>query len=88
MTEIYVETENYRAAVDAIAAMTGRDPDDIKTAMGEGNIWPMSIRADVIKQSGPEEEDEADLLEDGSTPTPDPDFIDEEEDENPKGVVR
>ena len=48
MAEIYVETENYGAAVDAIAAMTGRDPDDIKTALGEaGNIWPESIRGDV-----------------------------------------
>jgi hypothetical protein len=48
MTEIYVETGNYRAAVNAIAAMTGLDLDEIKIALGEfGNIWPMSIRGDA-----------------------------------------
>ena len=48
MAEIYVPTENYRRAVDAIAAMTGVDPDEIKIALGEeGNIWPMSIRAEA-----------------------------------------
>jgi hypothetical protein len=47
MTEIYVPTENYRRAVDAIAVMTGVDPDEIKIALGEhGNIWPMSIAND------------------------------------------
>ena len=35
------------------------------------------------------DEDEADFIEDGSTPAPDEaDFISEEEDENPSGVVR
>jgi len=44
MAEIYVPTENYRRAVDAIAAMTGVDPDQIKIALGEhGNVWPESI---------------------------------------------
>ncbi|WP_159010037.1 hypothetical protein [Bradyrhizobium sp. S69] len=46
MAEIYIETENYRRAVAAIAAMTNTDPDDIKIAFGEaGNIWPESIHA-------------------------------------------
>lgn len=45
MTEIYLPIENYRRAVDAIAAMTGVDPDEIKIALGEeGDIWPMSIQ--------------------------------------------
>jgi hypothetical protein len=46
MAEIYVPTEAYRAAVNAIAAKTGADPDEIKIALGEaGNIWPVSICA-------------------------------------------
>jgi hypothetical protein len=50
MLEIYIPTEQYRAAVNAIAAITGIDTDDIKTALGEeGNIWPLSIQADVIR---------------------------------------
>lgn len=49
MTEHYVETEQYRAAVNAIATMTHLDPDEIKTALGEeGNIWPNSIRVDAV----------------------------------------
>ena len=41
MTEHYVETEAYNAAVNAIAAMTLLDPNEIKIALGEeGNIWP------------------------------------------------
>jgi hypothetical protein len=45
MAEIYIPTENYRRAVDAIAAMTGVDPDEIKIALGEhGNMWPESIQ--------------------------------------------
>jgi hypothetical protein len=44
MTEHYVENEAYNAAVNAIAAITLIDPDDIKVALGEhGNIWPISI---------------------------------------------
>jgi 3-oxoacyl-[acyl-carrier-protein] synthase III len=44
MAEIYVPTEAYRAAVNAIAAKTGVDPDEIKITLGEaGNIWPASI---------------------------------------------
>ena len=44
MAEIYVPTEQYRAAVNAIAALTSIDPDEIKIALGEdGNIWPISI---------------------------------------------
>jgi hypothetical protein len=45
MTEIYVPTEAYRAAVNAIAAKTGIEADEIKIALGEhGNIWPETIR--------------------------------------------
>jgi hypothetical protein len=48
MPEIYIPTEQYRAAVNAIAALTGADTDDVKIALGEkGNIWPDSIRANV-----------------------------------------
>jgi hypothetical protein len=46
MAEIYIPTEQYRAAVNAIAAMAGIDPDDVKITLGElANIWPESIRA-------------------------------------------
>lgn len=34
------------------------------------------------------DDDEADMLEDGGAPTPAPDFISKEEDENPSGVLR
>lgn len=45
MAEIYIETEQYRRAVAAIAAMTNADPDDVKIALGEeANIWPASIK--------------------------------------------
>jgi hypothetical protein len=45
MAEIYIPTEQYRAAVAAIAALTNLDPDEIKIALGEnGNIWPSSIK--------------------------------------------
>ncbi len=92
MAEIYIPTEQYRAAVNAIAAATNVDPDEIKIALGEeGNIWPASIRAMPAhseKQRGPDDKEEADLLEDGDAPTPDPDFIDEGEDAKPKGVVQ
>ena len=45
MAEIYIQTEQYRTAVNAIAARTGIDPDEIKIALGEeGNIWPASIQ--------------------------------------------
>jgi hypothetical protein len=48
MAEIYIPIENYRRAVDAIAAITGVDPDEIKIALGEaGNVWPESIHADM-----------------------------------------
>ncbi len=47
MAEIYIPTEQYRAAVNAIAALTGVDTDDVKIALGEeGNIWPASIKSD------------------------------------------
>ena len=50
MAEIYVPTDNYRRAVDAIAAMTGIDPDEIKIALGEhGNIWPEGVRVDLVE---------------------------------------
>lgn len=50
MAEIYIPTEQYRAAVSAIAAMTDLDPDKIKIALGEeGNIWPASIECDRLK---------------------------------------
>lgn len=50
MTAIYIPTENYQRAVDALAAMTGVDPDAIKIALGEhGNIWPMTIVCDRNK---------------------------------------
>jgi hypothetical protein len=48
MAETYIPTEQYRAAVAAIAALTFIDPDVIKIALGEeGNIWPASIRVDA-----------------------------------------
>ena len=48
MTEHYIENEAYDAAVNAIAARTHLDPDEIKIALGEhGDIWPESIRKDV-----------------------------------------
>jgi Phage portal protein len=77
----YIGTEPFYSVGDReIAAKTNLDPDETKIALGEeGDIWPASIKPDT---------DEADLLEDGSTPTPDPDFITEEEDANPKGIVR
>jgi hypothetical protein len=50
MAEIYIPTEQYRAAVNAIAALTHLDPDEIKIALGEdGNIWPASIKPDRLK---------------------------------------
>jgi hypothetical protein len=48
MAEIYIPTEQYRAALNAIAAMTHLDPAEIKIAPGEeANIWPASIRSDA-----------------------------------------
>jgi hypothetical protein len=48
MAEIYILTEQYNAAVNAIAAMTHTDPDEIKIALGEqASIWPESIRGDA-----------------------------------------
>lgn len=48
MPEIYISTEQYRAAVNAIAAMAGVDPDEIKIALGErANVWPATILPDV-----------------------------------------
>ena len=44
MTEHYIKNEAYNAAVNAIAAMTHLDPDDIKIALGEFNVWPESVR--------------------------------------------
>ena len=45
MPEVYLPTEQYRAAVNAIAALTGTDTDAVKIALGEeANIWPESIR--------------------------------------------
>jgi hypothetical protein len=45
MAEIYIPNDQYNGAVNAIAAQTGIDPDEIKIALGEeGNIWPESIR--------------------------------------------
>jgi hypothetical protein len=49
MAEIYIPTEQYRAAVNAIAAKTNLDPDEIKIALGEeGDIWPASIHPDAL----------------------------------------
>jgi hypothetical protein len=48
MAEIYIPTEQYRAAVNAIAAITGIDTDEVKITLGEeANIWPESIRRDA-----------------------------------------
>lgn len=50
MAEIYIPTEQYRAAVNAIAALTGTDTDAdaVKITLGEeGNIWPASIKPDA-----------------------------------------
>jgi hypothetical protein len=54
MAEIYVPTENYRRAAEAIAALTPCPvhgvitADQVKIALGEvGNIWPESIRGDA-----------------------------------------
>ena len=48
MAEIHIPTEQYNAAVNAIAALTGIDTDDVKITLGEeANIWPASIRAAV-----------------------------------------
>jgi len=48
MAEIYIPTEQYRAVVNALAALTGIDTDEVKIALGEeGNIWPASIRPDM-----------------------------------------
>jgi hypothetical protein len=47
MAETYLPTEQYRAAVNAIAALTGIDTDAVKITLGEeANIWPASIRPD------------------------------------------
>ena len=47
MAEIYIPTEHYKTAVNAIAAMTHLDPDEVKIALGEhGDIWPASIKSD------------------------------------------
>lgn len=48
MAEIYIPTEQYRAAVNAIAAITSIDTDEVKIALGEeANIWPMSIHPEA-----------------------------------------
>jgi hypothetical protein len=45
MAEIYIPTEQYRAAVNAIAALANVDPDEIKVALGEHcDIWPSNIQ--------------------------------------------
>ena len=47
MTEIYLPTKQYRAAVNAFAAELGIDSDLVKITLGEEfNIWPMSIKRD------------------------------------------
>lgn len=49
MAEIFIPNDQYIAAVNAIAALTGAETDDVKIALGdEGNIWPTSIRADAV----------------------------------------
>jgi hypothetical protein len=49
MAEIYIPTEQYRAAINAIAALTNLDPDLIKISLGEeANIWPSSIGAGAL----------------------------------------
>jgi hypothetical protein len=35
MAEIYIPTEQYHAAVNAIAAIAGIDTDDVKITLGE-----------------------------------------------------
>ena len=54
MAEIYVSTEIYQRAAEAIAALTPCPfhgcitTDQVKIALGEaGNIWPESIRGDA-----------------------------------------
>jgi hypothetical protein len=48
MAEIYIPTEQYRAAVNAIVAMMNEDPDEIKITPGEAaNIWSASILGDA-----------------------------------------
>jgi hypothetical protein len=48
MAEIYIPTANCRSAIDAIAAKTGADPDEIKITLGEaGDIWPASIEEHI-----------------------------------------
>lgn len=44
---------------------------------------------EIVASLADPDEDEADFIEDGSTPVPDEaEFISEEEDENPSGVIR
>ena len=53
MAEMYIPTEQYRAAVEAIADLTGIDSDEIKITLGEvGNIWPMSIQSNEGYSNG------------------------------------
>jgi hypothetical protein len=47
--EVYIPTEQYRAAINAIAALTGIDTDAVKITLGEeANLWPIAIRADAL----------------------------------------
>jgi hypothetical protein len=47
MPEVYLPTEQYRAAVAAFAAAMGLDTDAVKITLGEDfNVWPMSIKRD------------------------------------------
>ena len=46
--EIYIPTKQYGAAVNAIAALTGVDTDEVKIALGEGSqhIARVDLRGD------------------------------------------
>jgi hypothetical protein len=49
MAEIFIPNDQYDAAVNAIAALTGIDTEDVKITLGEeANIWPESIRPDAL----------------------------------------
>ncbi|MBR0993969.1 hypothetical protein JQ580_24925 [Bradyrhizobium japonicum] len=57
--------------------------------LGDADLHQFVARQHLVASLANPDEDDADFIEDGSTPTPDEaEFIDEEEDENLSGVVR
>lgn len=80
MGDLGLEPKSNRATMGDILLAQARQRVMLVNATG-------APTCDLVADVSNSEADEGDFIEEGSTPTPEPDFIDEEEDKSPKAAA-